>query len=51
MSYLKLSGLSKAFGKKQVLDGLDLDVRKGECLVVFGGSGAGKTRCCATSPA
>ena len=43
MSYLKLSGLSKAFGKKQVLDGLDLDVRKGECLVVFGGSGAGKT--------
>lgn len=43
MSYLRLSGLSKAFGKKQVLDGLDLDVRKGECLVVFGGSGAGKT--------
>jgi multiple sugar transport system ATP-binding protein len=43
MSYLKISGLSKAFGKKPVLDGLDLDVRQGECLVVFGGSGSGKT--------
>ncbi|NDY92923.1 ABC transporter ATP-binding protein [Ideonella livida] len=43
MSYLQISGLSKAFGKKQVLDGLDLDVRRGECLVVFGGSGSGKT--------
>ncbi|ALX44723.1 ABC transporter ATP-binding protein (plasmid) [Burkholderia humptydooensis] len=43
MSYLKIAGLSKAFGKKQVLDGLDLEVRQGECLVVFGGSGSGKT--------
>lgn len=43
MSFLKISGLAKAFGKKQVLDGLDLEVRRGECLVVFGGSGSGKT--------
>jgi len=43
MSYLKISGLTKAFGKKRVLDGLDLEVRQGECLVVFGGSGSGKT--------
>ncbi|MEY5100456.1 MAG: hypothetical protein RJA36_3175 [Pseudomonadota bacterium] len=43
MSHLKISGLSKAFGKKRVLDGLDLEVRRGECLVVFGGSGSGKT--------
>lgn len=43
MSHLKISGLSKAFGSKQVLNGLDLQVRKGECLVVFGGSGSGKT--------
>ena len=44
MSYLQISGLSKAFGKKKVLDGLDLDVRQGECLVVFGGSGSGSDR-------
>lgn len=43
MSHLKISGLSKAYGKKQVLDQLDLDVQQGECLVVFGGSGSGKT--------
>ena len=43
MSYLKITGLSKAFGKKPVLDGLDLEVRQGECLVIFGGSGSGKT--------
>lgn len=43
MSYLKIAGLSKAFGKKPVLDRLDLEVRQGECLVIFGGSGSGKT--------
>lgn len=43
MSYLRIAGLSKAYGKKQVLNGLDLEVRQGECLVVFGGSGSGKT--------
>jgi multiple sugar transport system ATP-binding protein len=43
MSHLKISGLCKAYGKKQVLNQLDLDVRQGECLVVFGGSGSGKT--------
>lgn len=43
MSYLQISGLSKAFGKKKVLDGLDLEVHQGECLVIFGGSGSGKT--------
>ena len=43
MSYLKVSGLSKAFGKKQVLQGLDLEVRKGETVVIFGPSGCGKT--------
>jgi len=43
MPHLKLSGLSKAFGKKQILNKLDLEVKRGECLVVFGGSGSGKT--------
>lgn len=40
---IKISGLKKAFGKKVVLDGLDLDIRKGESLVVIGGSGTGKS--------
>ncbi len=40
---IKISGLKKAFGKKVVLDGVNLDVRKGESLVVIGGSGTGKS--------
>jgi phospholipid/cholesterol/gamma-HCH transport system ATP-binding protein len=33
----------KAFGPKQVLDGIDLEVQPGESLVVIGGSGTGKS--------
>jgi phospholipid/cholesterol/gamma-HCH transport system ATP-binding protein len=36
-------GLSKAFGSHVVLDGLDLDVRAGETLVILGHSGSGKS--------
>jgi phospholipid/cholesterol/gamma-HCH transport system ATP-binding protein len=35
--------LTKSFGDKPVLCGIDLDVMPGESLVVVGGSGAGKT--------
>jgi len=38
-----IRGLGKRFGRKQVLDGLDLDVRTGETLVVLGPSGTGKS--------
>ncbi len=38
-----LAGVRKSFGPKRVLDGLDLDVREGESLVVIGGSGTGKS--------
>ena len=38
-SKIKISNLHKAFGKKVVLDGVDLELRKGESLVVIGGSG------------
>ncbi|MSO90517.1 MAG: ATP-binding cassette domain-containing protein [Acetobacteraceae bacterium] len=38
-----IRGLSKAFGTKQVLDGIDLDVPVGTSLVVIGGSGSGKS--------
>ncbi len=40
---IKIRGLTKAFGKKVVLNGLDLDVHEGESLVVIGGSGTGKS--------
>jgi phospholipid/cholesterol/gamma-HCH transport system ATP-binding protein len=38
-----IKNLSKAFGSKKVLRGLDLDVRQGESLVLIGGSGTGKS--------
>jgi phospholipid/cholesterol/gamma-HCH transport system ATP-binding protein len=40
---IKVRGLSKSFGRKVVLKDLDLDVPKGESLVVIGGSGTGKS--------
>lgn len=40
---IKIRNLHKAFGKKVVLDGVDLDIQKGESLVVIGGSGTGKS--------
>ena len=35
--------VSKAFGSKRVLDGIDLDLAGGESLAVIGGSGTGKS--------
>ena len=40
---IRLDSVHKAFGPKVVLDGLTLDVKKGESLVVIGGSGTGKS--------
>lgn len=40
---LQVNGLVKSFGNKAVLSGIDLDVKKGESLVVIGGSGTGKS--------
>ena len=40
---IKITNLKKAFGRKVVLDGVDLDIKKGESLVVIGGSGTGKS--------
>ncbi len=40
---ISLRGVTKAFGVKQVLRGIDLDVAAGESMVVIGGSGTGKS--------
>ena len=40
---IRIHGLAKAFGPKVVLDGVDLDVRRGESMVIIGGSGSGKS--------
>ncbi|QJE72410.1 ATP-binding cassette domain-containing protein [Aerophototrophica crusticola] len=40
---ISLRGVRKAFGPKVVLDGIDLDVARGESVVIIGGSGTGKS--------
>ena len=40
---IRVRGLRKSFGRKLVLDGVDLDLGTGESLVVIGGSGSGKS--------
>ena len=40
---IRIRGLHKAFGQNVVLDGIDLEIFKGESLVVIGGSGTGKS--------
>ncbi len=43
MSLLSLTNVSKAYGDKQVLRNLTLDVKEGEFLAILGFSGSGKT--------
>jgi heme ABC exporter ATP-binding subunit CcmA len=40
---LSARGLRKAYGRHLVLDGIDLDVRRGEAVALLGANGAGKT--------
>lgn len=40
---IKIRNLWKRYGKNEVLKGLDLDVNKGEILVILGRSGVGKS--------
>lgn len=40
---ISFKGVHKRFGRKVVLDGIDLDVPRGKSLVVIGGSGSGKS--------
>jgi multiple sugar transport system ATP-binding protein len=43
MSQLSLKSLSKSYGAFKVFNDLNLDAEAGEIIVVFGGSGTGKT--------
>ena len=40
---ISIRNLHKAFGPKKVLSGLDLEIAKGQSMVVIGGSGTGKS--------
>ena len=40
---LEISGVKKAFGEKEILKGIDLQVEKGDVVAVLGPSGSGKT--------
>lgn len=40
---IRVAGVHKSFGDLQVLQGVDLDIAKGESMVIIGGSGTGKS--------
>ena len=40
---IKVEGLEKAFGKVEVLKGINIDIKKGEVVVIIGPSGCGKS--------
>lgn len=41
--FLQMRGIRKSFGKNEVLRGINLDIRRGEIVVMLGGSGCGKS--------
>jgi branched-chain amino acid transport system ATP-binding protein len=41
--YLQIAGLEAHYGKLKVLHGVDLEVRKGEIILIIGHNGAGKS--------
>jgi phospholipid/cholesterol/gamma-HCH transport system ATP-binding protein len=40
---IRIENLFKSFGPKKVLQGLNLDIERGESMVIIGGSGTGKS--------
>ena len=43
MAYLELQGIRKRFGDADIIQGVDLQIRKGEFIVFVGPSGCGKS--------
>lgn len=43
MNAIEIRGVSKAYGEKMVVDGLTMDIRRGEFFSLLGVNGAGKT--------
>lgn len=41
--YISIRGLTQRFGKNEVLRGIDMDIFRGETLVILGSSGGGKS--------
>ncbi|OWT80459.1 MULTISPECIES: ABC transporter ATP-binding protein [unclassified Achromobacter] len=42
-SVVRVSALHRAFGSRTILDGIDLDIRRGEFVALLGRSGSGKS--------
>ncbi len=42
-SVIEIVNLHKSFGQRQILRGINLEVRRGEVMVILGGSGTGKS--------
>ncbi len=42
---LKITNVHKAFGNNKILKGVDLEVKKGDVVVILGPSGSGKQLC------
>jgi heme exporter protein A len=40
---VEVSGVSRSFGRRRAIDGVDLSLESGDCLALFGPNGAGKT--------
>lgn len=40
---IKIADVHKSFGTKRVLSGIDLEINRGESMVIIGGSGSGKS--------
>ena len=45
---IRMAGVDKFFGPLHVLKGIDLEVPKGQVVVVLGPSGSGKSTLCRT---
>lgn len=44
---IKLKNIHKRFGISEVLKGIDLEIQRGEIVVIIGSSGTGKSTYCA----